>query len=80
MDILRLKKLAISDSGFIFDPATGHSYTTNDVGGEIIAALKAGSDPTEIVNELTERYEVTADVAERDVIDFVDNLKKMMLA
>jgi len=79
MEIERLKHLAISDSGFIFDPGTGHSYTSNDIGLFIIAILKTGADPACIIGQLVAEYEVTSDEAERDVQEFIDSLKKLAL-
>jgi hypothetical protein len=38
---MRIKKnIAISESGFIFNPAVGDSYSTNPIGAEIIKMLK----------------------------------------
>ena len=34
------KNIAISDSGFVFNPSTGDSFSTNQVGLEIIRLLK----------------------------------------
>ena len=34
------KNIAISDSGFIFNPSTGESFTVNPIGVEIITLLK----------------------------------------
>ena len=79
MELDRLKALAISDSGFIFDPSSGHSFTTNGTGVEIISALKAGTDPGDIAPKIIETYEVSPDDAERDVSDFMDSLRKLML-
>ena len=79
MELDRLKALAISDSGFIFDPSSGHSFTTNTTGVDIISVLKAGTDPGDIAPLIHETYEVSPDDAERDVADFVDGLRKLML-
>ena len=79
MDIERLKTLAISDSGFVFDPVTGHSFTTNSVGIDIIKLLKSGADPVDVADSIMQDYEVIADDAERDVGEFVDMLKKLTL-
>jgi len=46
----RLKSLAISDSGFVFDPTTGHSFSTNAVGIEIINLLKSGSTIEDVID------------------------------
>ena len=79
MKFEKLKSLAISDNGFIFDPASGHSYTTNETGIAIITALKAGTDPGDIAPVIFDEFEVSPDDAERDVADFLDGLRKLML-
>ena len=38
---MKLKdNIAVSESGFIFNPTTGDSYTANEIGLEIIKCLK----------------------------------------
>ena len=34
------KNIAVSDSGFIFNPGTGDSFSTNPIGMEIISMIK----------------------------------------
>ena len=42
---MKLKKnIAISDSGFLFNPSTGDSYSVNPIGTEIIELLKEGKE------------------------------------
>ena len=36
------KSIALSDSGFVFDPSSGDSFSTNPIGLEIINQLKEG--------------------------------------
>jgi len=36
------KNIALSDSGFIFNPSTGESFSMNPIGLEIITMLKEG--------------------------------------
>jgi hypothetical protein len=48
MDRDKLAVLAVSESGFIFDPVTGHSYTANATGLRILELLKTGKEPDEI--------------------------------
>ena len=45
--------LAVSDSGFIFNPSNGDSFSTNLVGAELIRLLKEGKSLTEIKKEIT---------------------------
>lgn len=71
----KIQRLAMNESGFLFDPQTGTSYTTNFVGLEIIKMLREGTDPEEIKTGIVETYEVSPEEAERDIIDFMELLK-----
>ena len=37
-----IRRLAISESGFVFDPCSGRSFTVNDTGMEVLKALQEG--------------------------------------
>jgi len=79
MNVEKLNSLAISETGFIFDPTSGHSFTTNEVGIEIITLLKAGKEIQEIIEELQEEYAVSENELEIDVMDYIHNLKNYYL-
>ncbi|RKQ63855.1 PqqD family protein of HPr-rel-A system [Thermovibrio guaymasensis] len=71
----KLQKLAISDEGFIFDPETGSSFTVNQTGLFILKLLKEGKSQEEIVEALTEEFDVSRGEAARDLIDFLEQLR-----
>ncbi len=71
----RLQSLALSEDGFVFDPRTGESFTTNKTGLFIIKALTVCPEHPDIVNNLIEKFEVSPDRAERDMMDFVEHLR-----
>ncbi|ETR72375.1 MAG: hypothetical protein OMM_07543 [Candidatus Magnetoglobus multicellularis str. Araruama] len=75
MQTERLKTLAISDSGFIFDPSSGDTFNTNDIGIQIINLLKQGKDFNDIMDQLIEDYEVTENELEADLRDYIQTLK-----
>ncbi len=75
MNTDRLKTLAISDTGFIFDPATGAAFSSNAVGVRIINGLKAGLSSRELIDSLLEIYEVSQEELESDVTDFIRTLR-----
>jgi Coenzyme PQQ synthesis protein D (PqqD). len=75
MQTERLKTLAISDSGFIFDPSSGDTFNTNDIGIQIINLLKQGKDFNDIMDQLIEDYEVTENELEADLRDYIQILK-----
>lgn len=74
-----LKDIAISESGLIFNPVTGESFSVNPTGIGILNHLREGKSPREINNLLVEEYNVDADTAERDVLDFLNLLKHFQI-
>ncbi len=73
------KNIAISESGFIFNPAVGDSYSTNPIGAEIIKMLKESKSIPEINNYILNTYQVDATTFEKDLYDFVKMLEKYKL-
>jgi hypothetical protein len=72
--------LAISDSGFIFNPSNGDSFSTNLVGADIIRLLKGGKTFEEIKKEIVNKYDVDPILFEKDYEDFKDHLQDQFLA
>ena len=77
MDVSRLRQLALSDSGFVFDPVTGHTFTVNAAGLVVLASLKDGLSADDIVKRLRDELETdgSEDVG-RDVDDFLARLRE----
>ena len=48
----------------------------NEAGGEIWSALSEGLDEAAVAQRLTERFEVSREVAERDVAAFVERMRE----
>jgi len=71
----KLSRIALNDEGFIFDPETGNSYTVNKTGLFILKLLKEGKSEREIVKSLTETFNVDEKEAERDLVDFIEQLR-----
>lgn len=79
--MIRLNKnIAISDTGYVFDPSIGESYTLNPIGLEIVELLKANKTDNEIKSIILERYDVDEATFERYYIDFTGMLKNYQLA
>ncbi|MDK2976488.1 MAG: hypothetical protein PWP06_963 [Candidatus Marinimicrobia bacterium] len=77
---MKLKKnIAISETGFVFDPTTGDSYTLNPVGMEILSLLKEGLELEAISARILEKYDVEKGVLERYLYDFLGLLKQYQL-
>lgn len=70
-----LKRLALSESGFIFDPVTGDSFTVNHTGLAILQLLQHTLDIGQIIRRLQQEFDIEAPVAERDVIEFAGQLR-----
>ncbi len=77
---MKLKqKLAISDSGFIFDPTTGESFSINQEGLTILQLLKEGKTEEEIKKIFLNEYDVDETVLDRSILDFISMLKNYNL-
>jgi PqqD family protein of HPr-rel-A system len=76
LDATRLHDLAISDSGFVFDPLTGFTFTVNPTGLLLLQGLKQGKSLEELQALIHEGFELDGheDIG-LDVSDFVATLK-----
>ncbi|MBI3139036.1 MAG: PqqD family protein [Sphingobacteriales bacterium] len=70
------KNIATSESGFIFNPSTGDSYSANPAAAEILQLLKEGKTVSAIRSHFLEKYEVDPVRLERDWDDFFNQLKE----
>ena len=70
-----LNRLALSDSGFVFDPVTGNSFSMNVTGLAIVRLLQRGETLEQVVALLQKDYAVEPQTAERDVIEFAALLR-----
>ncbi len=69
---MKLKNnIAISESGFIFNPEIGTSFTTNSLGVAILKQLKEKTSLDEIKESIMKNYEVDAVTCEKDLDDFL---------
>jgi len=77
---MRLKKnIALSDSGFVFNPTTGDSYSLNRVGREILDYLSEGKSLDEITALMTAGYDIDAPGFEKYFFDFISMLRQFEL-
>lgn len=75
MTTQRLKDLAVSDTGFVFDPFSGATFTANASALCILDGLKRAQDKDAIVAALRARFEVANEDLHRDVDDLVQSLR-----
>jgi hypothetical protein len=73
------KNIALSDTGFVFNPSSGDSFSTNPIGMEIIKMLKEGRSTDEIKTHVVKTYMTDETTFERDLYDFINMLTKMNL-
>ncbi len=69
---MKLKKsIAISESGFIFNPEIGTSFTTNPLGVAILKQLKTQTSHDEIRDSIVKNYDIDPITCEKDLDDFL---------
>ena len=77
---MRIKKnIAISDSGFVFNPSTGDSFSTNPIGLEIIKMLKEGKTRDEVKTWILKTYTTEETAFEKDFYDFLLTLQSIKI-
>ena len=64
------KNIAISDSGFVFNPSTGDSFSTNQVGLAILGLLKENNSKEVIISEMVKKFSIDESTLEKDLGDF----------
>ena len=68
------------DGAIVLDVRQGQMFNVNFVGSRILELLKSGSTESAIVDEISREFDVKRDLAENDVQEFLQNLKKYQLA
>ena len=80
LDVSRLRDLAISDAGFVFDPLTGHTYNVNETALAALRALKAGESLDRVKASLQDNFDVEPEIdVARDLDDFLSHLREQGL-
>ena len=64
------KNVAISESGFVLNTASGESFSTNPIGVEILILLKKELPFDEIAQIILEKYDIDYNTFEKDFTDF----------
>jgi hypothetical protein len=65
------QNIAISENGFMFNPATGDSFSTNETGKEIIRLLQEGKNQAQILDALENHFATDRASLEKDLADFL---------
>ena len=71
--------IAISDSGFIFNPANGESFSANPIGIEFFNLIKQEKNQEDIFENMLEKYNTDKNTLEKDYSDFVQTLNQFQL-
>jgi hypothetical protein len=71
-----LSRLAISPTGFVFDPRTGATYSINDTGRAILESLRDGRTLDDAVDALQHEFESHGSDLRRDVLEYVTLLRE----
>jgi len=74
-DAKSLERLAVSESGFVFDPVSGHSFTVNETGLSILRALQQDRHLDALRAGLLEEFDVDETTLERDLLEFLGSLR-----
>lgn len=70
------KNIATNEFGFIFNPATGDSFSSNPIAAEIIKLMKDNRSLSDIKKFFLENYDADKLTIEKDVEDFIVSLKE----
>ncbi len=77
---MKLKSdVAVSDSGFVFLPTTGESFSVNPIGSEVLQLLKEGKSIQEISNQILDKFDTEPLIIDKDLSDFMEILNHYSL-
>ncbi len=77
---MRIKKnIAVSDTGFLFNPSTGDSYSVNPIGMDIVQLMKLNKENDEIKKAIMNDYFCDDATFEKDFYDFTMVLRNYKL-
>ena len=64
------------DGAIVLDIRQGQMFNLNLVGSRILELLETGAPQSAIVDEISQRFEVSRDIAESDVREFIESLEQ----
>lgn len=70
------RNIATNEFGFIFNPSTGDSFSSNPIAAEIIQMMKDNFSVNDIKKALLEKYDVDRSTLEKDMDEFIILLKE----
>lgn len=73
------ENIAVSESGFLFDPNSGESFSLNSSGKEIIKLFSEGKNLADIEKIILEKYDIDSASYNRYMDDFAHTLRRFNL-
>jgi len=70
-----IQRLALNDSGFVFDPMNGRSFSANDVGLYILRFLQHNYAIEALLTAVERDFDIQRGQAERDITEFCEQLR-----
>jgi hypothetical protein len=67
------------DGAVVLDIQQGQMFNLNLVGSQVLELLKTGATESTIVEEISQKFEVSRELAESDVREFIESLKHLRL-
>jgi len=65
------KNIAVSESGLLFNPVTGESFSVNPIGVEILGMIREEKTAGQITDYILDRYSTDKAAFEKDYHDFI---------
>lgn len=75
-DIDRLRDLALSETGFLFDPYSGATFSLNPTAVAILRALRGSADRSAVLEILRSEFDVQSADLEHDLDEFIALLRR----
>jgi hypothetical protein len=72
--------IAVSETGLVFNPRTGESFSVNPMGLELLKLIRQGMDSTRLREIVLAGYDTDPDTFDRDLEDFLLTLVQHHLA
>ena len=70
-----VSQLQLDENNVAFHPTIGNTYQLNEVGTQIINLLQQYKSKDEIIEKLSDKYQISKDELFIDVSDFISKLK-----
>jgi hypothetical protein len=64
------------DGASLLDVRQGDMFTLNVVGSRILELLKSGSTESAVIDEISREFDVSREIAEQDVREFIGTLRE----